>query len=155
MFERLVARPDISAMVVGSPDYFARHGTPEAPSDLANHSCILHRRMIPGDLYPWPFQAQGRPFLVKVDGRLTFSDSDMILSAALAGHGLAYLFEGHVAQHLAAGRLIGVLSRWCTTHPGCHLYYPSRRQIPPAFAALVDALRFKPSISQASRRMVD
>jgi DNA-binding transcriptional LysR family regulator len=49
-----------------------------------------------------------------------------------------------VAQpHVAAGRLKRVLEDWCPPFPGYHLYYPSRRHSSPAFALLVDALRYK------------
>ena len=48
-----------------------------------------------------------------------------------------------VEQHVAAGRLVRVLEDWCPTYPGYHLYYPSRRQASPAFALVVDALRWR------------
>lgn len=63
------------------------------------------------------------------------------LGAALAGRGLAYLPEDQAKSAVADGRLIRVLSDWCPTFAGYHLYYPSRRQATPAFALLVDALR--------------
>ena len=61
----------------------------------------------------------------------------------LAGHGLAYLPEDQVKPHLADGRLVRVLDDWCAPFPGYHLYYPSRRQPTPAFAVLVEALRYR------------
>jgi len=48
-----------------------------------------------------------------------------------------------VRAQLGDGRLIQVLEDWCAPFPGYHLYYPSRRQIAPAFALLVDALRYR------------
>jgi DNA-binding transcriptional LysR family regulator len=66
-----------------------------------------------------------------------------MLDAALAGFGLAYLPEDSVQAHLADGRLIRVLADWCPPYSGYHLYYPSRRQPTPAFALLVDALRYR------------
>jgi len=57
--------------------------------------------------------------------------------------GLAYLPEDQVQTHLAGGRLIRVLDDWCPPFSGYHLYYPSRRQSAPAFALLVDALRYR------------
>jgi DNA-binding transcriptional LysR family regulator len=66
-----------------------------------------------------------------------------MLDAALAGFGLAYLTEDIVRAHLADGRLIRVLADWCPPYPGYHLYFPSRRQPTPAFALLVDALRYR------------
>ena len=61
----------------------------------------------------------------------------------LAGFGLAYLPEDMVRPHIEAGRLHQVLDDWCPLFPGYHLYYPSRRQPSPAFALLVDALRYR------------
>jgi hypothetical protein len=43
----------------------------------------------------------------------------------------------------ADGRLIRVLADWCPPFPGYHLDYPSRRQMAPAFAVLVEALRYR------------
>lgn len=65
---------------------------------------------------------------VRVEGQLVFNGAGALLSAALQGFGLAYLTDGHVRPHLAAGRLVRVLSDWCPPFSGYHLYYPSRRQ---------------------------
>jgi DNA-binding transcriptional LysR family regulator len=48
-----------------------------------------------------------------------------------------------VLEHVAAGRLQRVLEDWCPTYPGYHLYYPSRRQASPAFALVLEALRYR------------
>ena len=66
----------------------------------------------------------------------------MALLAATAGAGLAYLLEDQVKPLIADGRLVRVLGDGCALFPGCHLYYPSRRQLSPAFGLLVEALRF-------------
>ena len=66
-----------------------------------------------------------------------------MLDAPLAATGLAYLPEDNVREHLADGRLIRVLADWCPPYPGYHLYYPSRRQPTPAFALLIDVLRYR------------
>jgi DNA-binding transcriptional LysR family regulator len=131
---------EIPTAVVGAPAYFKRNPAPVSPHDLIAHDCIGHR-MGTGALHPWPFEECGRPFLVKVKGRLTFNDSDLILDAALAGGGLAYVFADQVDDHRRAGRLVGVLDRWTATHAGYFLYYASRRQQPPALAALIEWLR--------------
>jgi DNA-binding transcriptional LysR family regulator len=72
-----------------------------------------------------------------------FNNIAMRLNAVLAGLGLAYLPEDQVQAHLTDGRLIRVLEDWCPPFSGYHLYYPSRRQTTPAFALLVDALRYR------------
>ena len=133
--------PDVQTAVVGSPGHFAAHPAPDAPGELAGHPCINYRLATAGGLWPWEFVEGGRMFQMRVDGPLVFNDSGLLLAAALAGGGLAYLFEDEVAGHLAAGRLVRVLERWCPRFPGYCIYYPSRRQVPPALAALVEALR--------------
>ncbi len=65
--------------------------------------------------------------------------------AALAGFGLAYVPEELAQSHLKKGHLKRVLEAWCPPYSGYHLYYPSRRQTSPAFALLVDALRYRSS----------
>jgi DNA-binding transcriptional LysR family regulator len=63
--------------------------------------------------------------------------------AAMAGLGLAYLPKDQVLTHIAAGRLIWVLGDWCPPFSGYHLYYPSHRHLTPAFAVVVEALRYR------------
>ncbi|TGB69534.1 hypothetical protein FFT88_06575 [Escherichia sp. E4930] len=50
--------------------------------------------------------------------------------------------EDMVQKYVKSGKLIQVLQEWCPTFPGYYLYYPSRKQHPPAFALLIDALRY-------------
>jgi DNA-binding transcriptional LysR family regulator len=69
--------------------------------------------------------------------------SDLMVDAALAGFGIAYIPEDLVRQRIDEGRLVHVLGEWSPPFPGYHLYYPSRRQSSPAFSLLVDALRHK------------
>jgi len=66
-----------------------------------------------------------------------------LLDAALDGFGLSYIPENVVAPFLADGRLVQVLGDWCPAFSGYHLYYPSRRQAAPAFALLLEALRYR------------
>lgn len=94
-----------------------------------------------GGVYVWEFEKDGRELHVRVDGQLTFNESRLILKAACAALGLAFVLEDHVKSLVAEGRLKRVLSDWCPSFSGYHLYYPSRRQPTPAFALLLDALR--------------
>ena len=135
--------PDMRMAVVGSPSYFAQRPRPKKPQDLTAHDCINLRLPTYGGLYAWEFEKGGRELKVRVEGQLVFNNIALRLNAALAGLGLAYLPEDHVRTHLANGRLIRVLADWCPPFPGYHLYYPSRRQPTPAFALLVDALRYR------------
>ncbi len=135
--------PDLRMVVVGAPSYFTKRQKPKKPQDLVDHTCINLRLPTAGGLYAWEFEKGGRELKVRVEGRLVFNSTALILNAALAGFGLAYLLEDHVQEHLANGRLIRVLADWCPPFSGYHIYYPSRRQPAPAFALLVDALRYR------------
>ena len=142
--------PDIRMAVVGAPAYFAKHQLPRMPQDLTAHGCINLRLPIHG-LYAWEFERNGRDLRVRVDGQLVFSTTALILEAAVAGFGLAYLPEEQVQKQLDSGALVRVLANWCPPFTGYHLYYPSRRQPTPAFALLVDALRYRRTPSAGRR----
>lgn len=134
--------PDTRMAVVGAPSYLASRPQPRTPEDLTSHDCIS-LRMQSGGLLTWEFEKDGREVKVRVDGRLVFNSTLMALEAAVAGYGLAYLLEDRVQACLADGLLVRVLADWCPPFSGYHLYYPSRRQPTPAFALLVDALRYR------------
>jgi DNA-binding transcriptional LysR family regulator len=135
--------PDMRMAVVGAPSYFARRPRPRKPQDLIAQDCINLRLPTYGGLYAWEFEKRGRELRVRVEGQLVFNNLALRLNAALAGLGLAYLPEDQVQTHLVDGGLIRVLEDWCPPFSGYHLYYPSRRQPTPAFALLVDALRYR------------
>ena len=135
--------PDMRSAVVGAPSYFANRPRPRTPQALTAHTCINLRLPTHGGLYAWEFEKDGREPRVRVEGQLVFNGTAPMLDAALAGFGLAYLPEDSVRAHLADGRLIRVLDDWCPPYAGYHLYYPSRRQPTPAFALLVNALRYR------------
>ena len=133
--------PALGTVVVGSPGYLAARPSPRTPHDLKDHSCINYRFAASGALYQWSFARGGEVIDVVVEGALTSNDTDLIRAAALDGAGLAYTLEDSVADDLAAGRLLRVLEDWCQPFPGFFLYYPGRRQVPPALRALIDMLR--------------
>jgi DNA-binding transcriptional LysR family regulator len=135
--------PDLRMAVVGAPSYFETRPRPKRPQDLTAHDCINLRLPTYGGLYAWEFEKGGRDLKVRVDGQLVFNTTSLIIMAAQAGFGLACLPEDEVQTQLADGRLIRVLGDWCPPFSGYHLYYPSRRQPAPAFALLVDALRYR------------
>jgi DNA-binding transcriptional LysR family regulator len=135
--------PDMRMAVVGSRSYFERRKRPQAPRDLTAHDCINLRLPTYGGLYTWEFEKNNREVKVHVEGQLVFNTIALRLNAALAGLGLAYLPEDQVLADISAGRLVRVLADWCPPFSGYHLYYPSRRQSSPAFALLVEALRYR------------
>jgi DNA-binding transcriptional LysR family regulator len=135
--------PDMRMAVVGAPSYFRKRAAPKTPQDLIGHNCINLRLPTRGGLYAWEFEKNGRELRVRVEGQLVFNGATHMLNAALAGLGLAYVPESMTQAHVAKGRLKRVLEDWCAPYSGYHLFYPSRRQSTPAFALLVDALRYR------------
>ncbi|WP_318385597.1 LysR family transcriptional regulator [Enterobacter sp.] len=134
--------PDMRMVVVGSPDYFAQNPVPQTPHDLQHHRCINMRLPTAGGLYHWEFEKDGKPLRVRVDGQLTINLLSERIDAARSGFGLACVPEDTVGAQIKAGELIQVLDEWCPSFPGYYLYYPSRKQHPPAFALMIEALRY-------------
>jgi DNA-binding transcriptional LysR family regulator len=136
--------PDERMAVVAAPAYFAMKPPPQTPSDLTHHNCVRLRLQTQGGLYAWEFEKDGRELRVRVEGQATFNSSPPMLQAALDGFGVAYLPRGLVEAGLATGRLVEALGDWLPPFSGYHLYYPSRRMMTPAFAIVLDALRYRP-----------
>ncbi|MGM5055405.1 LysR family transcriptional regulator [Rhizobium sp. 814_E9_N1_1] len=135
--------PDMRMAVVGAPAYFDTRPMPLTPQNLTDHNCINLRLPTYGSVYAWEFEKDRRELRVRVEGQLIFNNIALRLNAVLAGLGLAYMPEDLVEAHLADGRLVRVLEDWCLPFSGYHLYYPSRRHTSPAFALVVDALRYR------------
>ncbi|WIW89446.1 LysR substrate-binding domain-containing protein [Sphingobium sp. V4] len=96
-----------------------------------------------GSLYAWELEKGGEQLRIRMNGPLIFDNAKMVLEAALAGFGLAFVLEDQVAPYLASGALKQILADWTQPFPGYHLYYPSRRQPSAAFALFVDRLRLR------------
>lgn len=134
--------PEMRMAVVGAPSYFQRHPRPTTPEDLTRHNCIQMRMPTYGNMQSWEFEKEGHEVKVRVDGQIIFNNSTMRLDAVKRGLGLAYLPEDLVAESIVRGELVRVLEDWCEPFDGYQLYYPNRRHPSPAFALVVDALRY-------------
>jgi len=115
-------------VVVGTPDYLARHGTPQRPEDLLRHECLTFRSQTTGALYAWELERGRRTWRVPVRGGVVTDDGLLALSLAEKGMGLAYAFEPMVLEQLRTGRLQRVLEAYAATIAGYFLYFPSRSQ---------------------------
>ena len=91
-------------VVVGSRRCLKRHPRPRSPQDLTEHDCLCLRLPSRGGLLSWEFKPRGKTINARVAGRPRFNSSDMIVAAALAGHGLAWVPDDAVAAHIDAGR---------------------------------------------------
>lgn len=115
-------------VVVGAPDYLARHGTPKRPEDLLRHECLTFRSPTSGALYAWELERGRRTWRVPVRGGVVVNDGLLCTSMAKLGMGLAYALESMVIDELRSGRLLRVLEPFAPTVPGYCIYFPSRAQ---------------------------
>jgi DNA-binding transcriptional LysR family regulator len=122
--------------LVAAPDYVARHGTPKHPRDLLNHPCI-RVRFSSGAMLDWEFEKAGRAVKISPPAKLVVNHPGPAMRAARDGVGFWLTFSDYVGEPIASGALVSVLDDWCPPFPGPFLYYPSRRQPPPALAAFV------------------
>ncbi|HEY2534268.1 MAG TPA: LysR family transcriptional regulator [Xanthobacteraceae bacterium] len=132
---------DMRPVVIASPDYLARHGTPRTIDDLHAHNSI-RLRLPDGRLWPWEFVVKGKVVELEVEGSVVVNDPDLMVSAALEGIGVTYILEEYVAPMIADGRLVSLLGdSVLPSTDGYFLFYPSRRQNPAALKVLIEFLR--------------
>jgi DNA-binding transcriptional LysR family regulator len=122
--------------VVASPQYVAQHGRPKHPKDMLDHACI-RTRFGSGAMLDWEFEKAARVVKVAPPSKLVATHPELAMRAAIDGVGFWLTFEGYVREAVKSGVLVSVLDDWCAPFPGPFLYYPSRRQLPPALAAFV------------------
>jgi DNA-binding transcriptional LysR family regulator len=122
--------------LVAAPNYLGRHGKPKHPRDLLDHDCI-RIRLSSGAMLDWEFEKAGHAVKLSPPARLVVNHPGPAMRAARDGVGFWLTFSDHVGEAIASGELISVLDDWCAPFPGPFLYYPSRRQPPPALAAFV------------------
>jgi DNA-binding transcriptional LysR family regulator len=127
-------------LAVTSPAYLEARTAPLSPADLAHHQCIRFR-LRSGRIYRWEFAKHGEEIAIDVPGTLILDCHSMMIEAAVAGMGIAYVPESVARRHLDDGSLVTVIEDWCPYLPGLHLYYPGHRHIPPALRALIDTMR--------------
>ena len=134
--------PPFPLVVVGSPDYLARHGRPERVDDLRHHAC-LRMRHSDGSIAPWSFVDGNRTVEAIVSGPLIAHDFPALLGAAIQGVGLAQVPDPLARAPIAEGLLQALLMPFAVTTPGVFLYYPERRQVLPKLRAFIEHVKFQ------------
>lgn len=137
----LIARPlaTIRRVVVASPQYLKRRGTPKQPEELTGHECLVFS--VSSAPTEWNLSIKTKTVTVKVPARLAVNDFDILLQAAKRGLGIASLPDFLVRRDLATGKLKQVLKDWCASEVTVHAVYPSTRHLSPKVIALIDLLR--------------
>lgn len=133
--------PPLKAIMVASPAYLDARGSPRSLSELAKHNCIGYRMIASGSVYAWDLNDGGRDVAVHVSGPVRVTDSLYARELALAGIGIAYLFEPLVRADIREGRLKWVLPRTSIDEPGLFLYFPRGASAMPKLRAFIDMAR--------------
>jgi DNA-binding transcriptional LysR family regulator len=123
-------------VLVASPKYLIKAGTPKTPAALANHSVIVG----PAGVAPsgWSFQKDGRTMSIHIEGRLTASMNEGAIASAVAGLGIAATGLWGCRKELASGELVLVLADWKMTPVEVHAIFPAGRAAKPSARAFVD-----------------
>ncbi len=126
-------------VLVASPDYLARHGTPMGPNDLVHHKCLRFsfRRSVDG----WPFRIGGRVVQRPVEGAFFGNSGEVVRAMAVAGGGIARLGYFHAAADIAAGRLVEVLADFSAGDgEDIHAVYDGHQRLAARIRAFLDFL---------------
>ncbi len=116
--------PALPLTVAASPDYLARHGTPQAPRDLLEHTCVRYRFQSSGHIAPWLFKAKDGEFTVEVQGNLITNTLPASVDMAKRGLGLVYTFRDYIADEVTSGLLSPILLDHLPDTPGIFIYFP-------------------------------
>jgi DNA-binding transcriptional LysR family regulator len=124
-------------VIVASPDYLSRFGTPQVPEDLHHHNCLNFnfRRVEP----VWPFSRAGRDVALTVKGSIEANNGETLGQLAAIGVGIARVGAFSVVQEIADGRLVPILEEF---NPGdveaIHAVFVGGATTPARIGAFVD-----------------
>ncbi len=116
-----------SMIVCGSPDYLARHGIPEKPEDLYEHSCLVNWASAPRN--KWHFKSDSGNVTIPVTGRMQANVADALRLAAIEGLGLVMLASYVVSRDIEKGKLKPVLENYTLPPLDIHAVYPHRKYL--------------------------
>lgn len=137
----LVARRlcGVRRLLVGTPRYFARHGRPQHPRDLASHRALIYTYLASPELWRFTHEEAGE-YAAPVTGSLRVNNADALRPALLAGLGLAVQPEFLVWRELAEGALEAVMTDWSPPPISLHLVTPPGSLRPARVRVLMDHL---------------
>jgi DNA-binding transcriptional LysR family regulator len=111
--------------VVGTPQYFSRHGIPRAPADLLAHQCLIYTRDGGGE--DWKFRKETAEVSVKMQGRLKITATEGLRAAVFADMGLAVASEWAFTPELKSGAVVSVMDDWMLPAISLSAVYPTGR----------------------------
>lgn len=130
--------PPFKSIMVASPAYIGRRSRPKTLADLAGHNCIGYRLVRSQGLYKWDVVDDGKEVTIDTRGTAIVTESHSALELAIAGIGIAYMFEPLAREEIAAGRVVQILPESAIQEPGLFLYFPKRSAMSPKLRAFID-----------------
>jgi len=124
-------------LVCAAPGYVQRHGMPQTISELARHQCI-NLLMASGRPVEWQFKLGGMEHTYLPQAVSSYSDAELVLQAALDGHGVAQMAGYQVCEHLRSGRLMAGLPAYAPDDRGHYVCYLSRHHLPNRIRVFID-----------------
>ena len=130
---------DNKRVVVASPAYLKRHGTPKSLADLAQHNCLAFNN--DGSQRGWAFRQNGKNITLKVAGNMVCNDGEVLHDWAIAGKGLAWRSMWEVGAELASGKLVSVLDEFIAPDHDIYAVFAQKRHLPLRTRLFVEFLK--------------
>jgi DNA-binding transcriptional LysR family regulator len=142
--------PAFSWVVLGSPAYFAAHGRPIVPEDLAQHECVRFRLPGNGKIYRWEFEREGQALTIDPPGAILVNDASLLRALAVKGIGLIYTASLIAAPELATGLLEPVLETFAPARDALFICFPRSSRNQPKLRAFVELARQELAMAETS-----
>lgn len=123
-----------------SPDYLARHGTPQHPDELATHETVNLRYQTTGQTLRWPFRIGDKEIDILPSSPVVVDASEAVLAAMAAGAGIGMAASFMAAPRVKRQELIPVLSEFAVQRHNVTAIWPESRRTNPAVRAFLDML---------------
>ena len=138
----LIALPlaPVRALIVASPDYLARHGTPTAPEELAAHPALCYSNL-PDPQKLRLLDREGRTHTVNLVPRMLANNGDLLLAAASESLGICVSPTFIAYRAIVEGRLVPIMSDYHLPTATAYAVYPTRRFVPQRVRALAEFLQ--------------
>ena len=122
-------------MVLGTPQYFEKHGKPACPADLSKHQAVVYSL---GGGANWPFKKGSEEQPVIISGRIRVNAAEGLRESVLAHLGLTMASEWMFAPELASGAVVEVMSDWVLPNQDLWAVFPTGRMASAKARAFVD-----------------
>jgi DNA-binding transcriptional LysR family regulator len=134
--------PPFKAIMVAAPSYLRAKGEPRSIADLASHNCIGFRLATAGGIYAWDLKGDNEADVsVRVRGTVLITDPLYAIDLAVAGVGIAYVFEPLVRAEIREKQLHWVMPETSIDKPGLFIYFPRGATTAAKLRAFIDTAR--------------